>query len=162
MLESNQGLIGQGIDELNGKKWVTGGLSVDELGQRRCALRLTMQGILNQVCQVAGAERRQTDLLDWSSGPTDCRQLLRERVRRLDLIVPIGANYQQVRHIFLDQQILQKIERRRVQPLEIVEKQAQRMVRACENAKESSKCKVRTNFRLLRRQRGDRWLFSDN
>ena len=44
-------------------------------------------------------------------------------MRRVDLIVSIGADHQQVRQIFLDQQILQKIERRRVQPLQIVEKQ---------------------------------------
>jgi len=44
-------------------------------------------------------------------------------VRRIDLIVPVSADHQHVRQIFLDQQILQKIERRRVQPLQIVEKQ---------------------------------------
>ena len=64
MFESNQVLFGQCIDELNSKKRVTGGLFVDKFRQRRGALRLTMQGVFNQMCQVAGAERRQTDLLD--------------------------------------------------------------------------------------------------
>src|SRR5580698_4204418 len=119
-----------------------------------------MKGVRNQMRQVAGAEWRQADLLNRSAGLTDSRELPRQWMRRADLIVSIRADHQQVRQIFLDQQILQKIECRRVQPLQIVEKQAQGMLSARENAEEPPECKVRANFRLLRRQRGNGWLFS--
>ena len=151
MLESNQPLFNQGMDKLNGKKRVAGSLPVYELRQRRRALRITMEGICNQVRQVAGAQRRQTDLLHCCPGFTDCRQPAHQRVRRVDLIVSISADHQQVRQILLDQQILQKVECGRIQPLQIVEKQRQRMFRARENADELSKSKVRASFRLLRR-----------
>ena len=102
------------------------------------------------MCQVVGAQWIQMDLPHSSRGLTDRRQLTHQRVRRVDLIVPISADHQQVRQIFLDQQILQKVECCCIKPLQIVEKQRQRMFRARENTDELAKSKVRAGFRLLR------------
>jgi hypothetical protein len=41
-------------------------------------------------------------------------------MRAIDLIVPVGADQQQVPHVHLGQQILKEIERGRVEPLQIV------------------------------------------
>ena len=47
----------------------------------------------------------------------------------VDLVVPIGADEQQVSQVCLGQKILDEVERRRVQPLKIVEEERQRMFR---------------------------------
>ena len=46
----------------------------------------------------------------------------------IDLVVAVGADQQQVAYLRPGQQILEQIERRRVEPLQIVEEQRQRMV----------------------------------
>ena len=56
----------------------------------------------------------------------------------IDLVVAIGADQQQVPHLRLGQQILQQIERRRVEPLQIVEEERQRMLRPGEDADETA------------------------
>ena len=52
-----------------------------------------------------------------------------ERVRGADLVVPVGADQQQVAHLRMRDQMLEQIEGRRIQPLQIVEEQRQRMLR---------------------------------
>ena len=46
----------------------------------------------------------------------------------VDLVVPVSADQHQVLHIRLGQQILDQIEGGRVEPLQIVEEQCQRML----------------------------------
>jgi hypothetical protein len=55
----------------------------------------------------------------------------------IHFIVPVGADQQQVPHIRPSQQILQQIERCRVEPLQIVEKRRERMLRPREDADKS-------------------------
>jgi len=50
----------------------------------------------------------------------------------IDLIVPVRTDQHQVLQIRLGQQILEQVERRRVQPLQIVKEQRQRMFLAGE------------------------------
>ena len=80
----------------------------------------------------------------------------------IDFVVPVGADQHQVVHIPLGQQILEHIQRGRVEPLQIVEEERQRMVRPCEDADESPKHQLEAALRVLRRQRKDRWLFADD
>src|SRR6202030_195275 len=85
-----------------------------------------------------------------------------QRVRGRDLVVPKGADQQQVVHIRLRQQILEQIERRRVQPLQIVEEQHQRMFRPGEDAEEPAEHQLEPALRLLRRQLRDGRLDPDD
>ena len=80
----------------------------------------------------------------------------------IDLVVPIGADQQQVPHIRLGQQILEQVERRRVEPLQIVEEQRQRMLRPREDADEAPEHQLETALRVLRRKLRDRRLFADD
>ena len=50
-------------------------------------------------------------------------------MRRVDLIVSISADHQQVCQILSGEQVLQKVECCRIKPLQVVEKQGQRMFR---------------------------------
>ena len=57
---------------------------------------------------------------------------------RVDLVVAICADQQQMPHVRLGQQILEEVERRRVEPLKIIEKERQRMFRPSEDADEAT------------------------
>ena len=85
-----------------------------------------------------------------------------QRMRGTDLVVPIGADQQQVPHLRLGDQMLEQVERRRVQPLQIVEEQRERMLRPGEDAEEAPEHHLEAVLRVLRRQVRDRRLLADD
>ena len=68
ILKSNQSLVDQDVNKLNGEKRIAGSLLAYELRQRHRTSRITMQRICNQACQVIGAQRLQMNLPDCSPG----------------------------------------------------------------------------------------------
>src|SRR5262249_24120135 len=84
------------------------------------------------------------------------------RMRKSDFVVSVRSDQQQVSHIPLSQKILDKVERCRVEPLQIVEEQRQRMCRPREGADESAEDQVEPALRVLWRKNRDRQLFSDD
>jgi len=78
---------------------------------------------------------------------------------RINLVVPVGADQHQMLHVRPGQQILHQIERCRVEPLQIVEEQGQRMF-PCEYADKSTEHKLEAALRILSRKLRNRWLFS--
>src|SRR5258707_15824739 len=52
MIEDEQRLLGERRNKLNGKKWIAGGLLVNQLRQRGGALRFAVKRIPNQLFQV--------------------------------------------------------------------------------------------------------------
>ena len=93
---------------------------------------------------------------------TDRVELVCQRMRRIDFIVSIRADQQQMLHVRLDQQIFQQIKRRRVQPLQIVEKEGQWMLGSRKYANESTEYQSEAALRVLWRKFRYRWLFSYN
>src|SRR5262245_18861183 len=65
-------------------------------------------------------------------------------------------------HIHLSQQILEQIECRRVEPLQIVQEQGERMFRPCEYADESPEHQLEAALRVLHWKFRDGWLFSQD
>ena len=82
-------------------------------------------------------ERRQDDVLHRCAHAADRIELAHQRVSGIDLVIPIGADQQQMLQIRPSQQVLEKIERRHVQPLQIVEEERQWMLRPGEHAYEA-------------------------
>ena len=78
----------------------------------------------------------------------------------IDFVVPVGADQHQVLHIRPDQQILKQIERRGVEPLQIVEEQGERMLRPREDTDKATEYQLEAALRVLGRKFRDRWLFS--
>ena len=66
----------------------------------------------------------------------------------IDLVVPICADQHQVLHIRTGSKILEQIERRRVEPLQIVEEQRQRMFRPREHSDKSPKDELESTLAL--------------
>ena len=82
--------------------------------------RLRVQSIGNQLFQIVVSERRQHYVLDPRSGTADHRERARQRVRGADLVVPVGPDQHQVPHLGMRDQVLEEVERRRIQPLQVV------------------------------------------
>ena len=69
-----------------------------------------------------------------------------------DFVVAICTDQHEVLQIRTGQQILQQIERRRVEPLQVVEEERQWMFRPGEDADEPPKHELETPLRVLWRQ----------
>lgn len=69
-----------------------------------------------------------------------------------DFVVAVGSDQQHVSHVRIGNQALQQLQRRRVHPLQIVEKQRQRMLRRREGAEETPEHQLEKASRLLRWQ----------
>ncbi len=99
-------------------------------------LRLAMQGIGDEPADIVESKGCQHDLLDPRSGLADRLERPQKRVRGADLVVPIGPDQQQVPHLRVRDQVLEEVERRRIQPLQIVEEQRERVLLPREDAEE--------------------------
>jgi hypothetical protein len=66
----------------------------------------------------------------------------------VDFVVPVGADLHQVVHIRLGQQILQQIERRAIEPLQVVKQQGQWMLGPREDADESTEHQLTAALRV--------------
>src|SRR5215813_14319593 len=105
-------------------------------------------------------EGRKDDVLHSRSGLADGCELAQQRMGGVDFVVPVSTDHHQVLHIRLGQQILEQIERRRVEPLQIVEEQSKGILRSCEYSNESPKDQLEAALRVLGRKIGNRRLFS--
>src|SRR5262245_11197725 len=121
-----------------------------------------MKRIRNQPFQVITRQGFKYDLLHCSSGLTDRFQFEHERMGRVDLVVPVGADQHQVPHIRLGQEILEEVEGCCVEPLQIVEEQGEGVLRSCEYADKSPEHQLEAALRVLRRKIGNRRLVSDD
>ena len=134
------------------KKGLPAVFSCTSSGQRRGALRRALQRIGDQPPDVVEPERRQHDLLHLPPALRIAASLRISGCAGVDLVVPIGADQQQVAQLRLGRQVLEQVERRRVQPLQVVEEQRQRMLRPGEHAEQAAEHQLEAALRVLRRQ----------
>ena len=104
----------------------------------------------------------QHDLLDPRPGLADRLERPQKRVRGANLVVPVGPDQQQVPHLRVGNKVLDEVERRCIQPLQIVEEQRKRVLLVCEYPQEATENRLEAVLRLLRRHVRDRRLFSDH
>ena len=164
MVEESSAFSDQRGQKLDDEERVAAGLLVHQLRERRGARRRR------------SAARRAISCADDRRGASGaeaisctCRRACRiassvrmQRMRGVDLVVAVGADQQQVLHVGLGQQLLDQIERGRVEPLQIVEEQRERMLRPREHADEAPEHQLEAALRLLRRQLRDRRLLADD
>ena len=108
------------------------------------------------------SERRQHDFLHLASRTADRLERPQQRVRGADLVVPVGPDQQQMLHLRVRDQVLDEVERRGIQPLQIIKEQRERMFLAREHAEEAPENHLEAVLRILWRQIGDRRLFPDH
>src|SRR3982074_3641042 len=161
VIEAEQPLFGERRNELDGEKRIAARLVVYQARQRGGTGWRAAQRLGNEPPQIFLSERRKPDLLHERSRLADGIELAHQRMNGVDFVVPIGADHQQLLHVWLGQQIGEHLERRRVEPLQIVEKERQRMFGLREDAEKPPKHQLKTALCLLRRQVRDRRLFAD-
>ena len=83
-------------------------------------------------------------------------------MRGADLVVPVGADQQQVPHLRMRHQMLEEVERCGIQPLQIIEEQRERVLLAREHAEEAPEHQLEAVLRVLRRELRDRGLLPDH
>src|SRR6202020_1646145 len=86
----------------------------------------------------------------------------RKRVGGDDLVVSIGPDQKQVPHLRVRDQVLQQVERRRIQPLQIVKKQRERVLVPREYAEEAPKNHLEAVLGIVWRQVPDRRRLPDD
>ena len=148
------------MKELDHEERITGRFVMYQLSEWRGAVRIAAKSIGNQMRNVFAGKRRKNDLLHFCAGVLHGVKPAPQRMSSIDLVVPIGADQHQVLQIGPGQQVLNQIERGRVEPLEIVEEQRQWMIGACENTYESSEHDLEAVLRLLRGKLRNGRLFS--
>ena len=83
-------------------------------------------------------------------------------MRGAHLVVAVGPDNQQVLHVRIGNQVLQEFKRCRVQPLQIIEEQRERMLRLGEHAEEPPEHQLKAVLRISRWQVWNGRLFPDN
>src|SRR5262249_55928436 len=162
MIEREQPLVGQRKEELDYEERVAASLLVHQLRERRGLRQLAVKRVRNELTHVLTGEGRESDLLHGRSRVPDRLQLVRQRMGGADLVVAVGADQQEVLLIRPGQQVLEQVERRRVEPLQVVEEQREWMFRPGEDPDEPPKHQLETPLRIQWRKLGDRWLVSDD
>src|SRR5262249_18341422 len=158
MVEGEQPFLDERKHELDSEERIAAGLLEHQLRERRGARGLAAERVRNQLAEMLAAERRKRDLREGSACGPDRIEHARQRMSGTDLVVPIGADQHQVLQIRSDQQLLQQIERRRVEPLQIVEKEHQRMFGSGKYADEPLEGALKAALGMLRWQFRDRLL----
>ena len=95
-------------------------------------------------------------------GGADRLERPQQRVPGADLVVPVGPDQQQMAHLGIRDHGLEEVERRGIQPLQIVEKQRERVLFPREHAEEAPENHLEAVLRVLWRQVRDRPLFADH
>ena len=134
MIEDEHSLFGERGHELIGEEGIAAGLLVHQLSERCGALRVAAKRVCNQFCEMLSFERREPDFRHFSASRLDRFELAQQRIGGSDFVVAVGADQHEVLQIRTGQQILQKIKRHRVEPLQIIEEQRQWMLRPGEDA----------------------------
>src|SRR5271170_8088549 len=97
-------------------------------------------------------------------GPTGMQTLESpgERVSKVNLVIPICADKDDMANLRLDNEVFQQLESGGIQPLQIVEEHRQRVFRAGEYPKKAAEKRLEASLCFLRRKVGDRLLSSDD
>src|SRR3984957_4229248 len=121
-----------------------------------------MERVCDQPANIVEPERGQHNLLDLCSGLADRLERPQKRGRGDHLVVPVGADQQQVPRLRVRDQVLEKVERRGIQPLQIIKEQRERVLLPREYAEEAPENHLEAILGFLWRQVHDRRLRSNN
>jgi hypothetical protein len=134
--KAQQPLLVKGSQKLDGEQRIPRGFLVHQLRERPRAFRRAMEGIRDEAIDILGTEGRQHDPAHAGVGLADRLQRPAQLVGGADLVVAVGAAAAgEARRVPDD--LIDKIERCGIQPLQVIEKQDERMLRTREHAKEA-------------------------
>src|ERR1700675_4320931 len=121
-----------------------------------------MQGIGDERANIVKSEGRQHNLLDPCSSFAERLQRPHKRVRRANLVIPVGSDQQHVPYLRMRNQTLKEVERCCIQPLQIIKKEGKRMFWPGECSEETPEHQLETVLRILRRHVRNGRLFAND
>jgi hypothetical protein len=83
-------------------------------------------------------------------------------MRGADLVVTKSSDEQEVTNVRVRHEVLEQLEGRRIQPLEIVEKNGERVLLAGEDSQKGPEHQVKTALGIRGWEGGNRWLLADD
>src|SRR5215831_6041662 len=158
MIKGEHSFIGERRNELNDEERIAARLLVHQSRERRAAFRLAVKGVRNQLPEMLSAERPKSDVLYPSTSALDRFELAHERMRGSDFVVAVGTDEEKIAEFGPAQQVFQQVERRRVEPLQVIKEERQRMFRPREDADKLPKDQLEAPLRVLWRKLRDRRL----
>src|SRR5215471_3611003 len=162
VIKGEHSFVGERRNELNGEERIATRLLVHQSRERRAAFRLAAKGVRNQLPEMLWAERPKRDLLYPSAGGLDRVELAHERMGCRDFVVTAGADEEKIAKFGPAEQVFQQVERRRIEPLQVIEEERQRMFRPREDTDELPKYQLEAPLRVLWRKLRDRRRLSDD
>lgn len=135
VIEGQEIAFGQRLQELDHEERIAARLVPHEARQSLDRFGSTVERVSNQMPDMRAGERREPDLLDLCACVTDSLKPDGQRMGGIHLVVAIGAYDHQVAQVRLAQQIDEQVQCRCIEPLQVVEKQRQRMVGLREHAR---------------------------
>src|SRR5262245_21065140 len=161
-VEGDQAVLDELLQELVREEGIAGRLPVDQLRQWRRPFSLRMKRVGEPLDQIFRLERPKPDFWNKYAALANRRERPHQRVRRIDLVVPKRADEEQVLPLGLDEDVFQELERRGVEPLQIVQEQGQRVLSAREHTDETSKNHLKAGLRVRGRNVWNGRLLSDD
>jgi hypothetical protein len=135
---------------------------MDQFCQRGDAFGFAVKSIPNQPSQVFTGERRKDNFVHDRARLADRFELADQRMGGIDLVISVSPDQHQMLHVRLGQQILQQVQRCRVEPLQVVEEQRQRVLRSGEHGEKAPENQLKAALRVMGRQLRDRRLVTDD
>src|SRR2546430_8714814 len=154
MVEGEQPLVEKSVDELDEEERVARGLLVPQPRQRGGARQLAAKRIRNELIHVLTGEGRELDFLHGRSRVPYRLELQHQRMGGADFVVAIRSDQHEMPEIRPSEHVLEQIERRGVEPLQVVEKERERMFGSSENPDESPEHVLEAPLRVLRGELG--------
>jgi len=127
-VEREQPFFGQSGEELNREERIAAALLLHQLHQGPGVLWPAMQSIGHEPADILEGKGAHHYFLDRRSGTANRLEHSQKWVRGFDLVVSIGPDQQQMPHLRVGDQVLEEVQRRWIQPLQIVEEQHERML----------------------------------
>src|SRR6516162_232157 len=163
MVKDEHSFVGQRRNELNGEERIATRLLVHELREQRGGFRRAANSVRNQLPDMLSGERSKRDLVYRSASGLDYVEFAHERMRGSDFVIAVGAYEEKIAESGSVQQVFHKLQRRRVEPLQVIEEERQGMFRPSEDTDEPSKHQLETPLRVLwRKLRNGRRLSDDS
>src|ERR1700691_1765731 len=121
-----------------------------------------MQSVGDELGHVVERKRRESDITHHNLRCPNGSQSLHQWMRGADFVVTESSDQQEVMDVGMRDEVLEQLEGRRIQPLEIVEKNGERVLLACEHSQKRSEHHVKTALGFRGGEGSNRGLLADD
>ena len=147
--EFDQPFGGEGGQELDYKEGIARRLLIHQPRERLYEGTLLTNAVGDKLSHIVERQRGEHDVPHHRAGLTDRVQRQHQRMGGADLVVPVGADEQEVPDVGMDDDMLDQFERGCIEPLHVVEKERERMFLARNYTEKGPEHRQEPVFRIL-------------